>query len=79
MRSLKSRAGLSLLLVGLITISPAAFANWQWCCSDRQHAGATAQERCDINKSIVANRDQCEAQKKKHDASSGHSSSCTPK
>ena len=66
-----------ILFVGLILASPAAFANWKWCCSDVQHAGGTAEDRCAGNQIVFANKDQCEAQKKKHDAGTGHGSTCT--
>ena len=79
MTSTKKIAGFSLLFIGLMTASTTALANWKWCCPDPQHAGGTAQERCDGNQVVSANKDECEAQKKKHDASTGHGSTCTPK
>ena len=79
MKKAKKSTTLSFLLICLMTASPAALANWKWCCPDPQHAGGTAQGRCDGNQTTHANKDQCEAQKKKHDAGTGHSSTCTPK
>ena len=68
-----------MVFVALTMASPAALANWKWCCSDVQHAGGTEQERCAGNQIVFPNKDECDAQKKKHDGSTGHGSACTPK
>ncbi len=67
------------IAVFLMSASPAALANWRWCCTDGQHAGGSAEGRCAGNQMTFASRSECEEHKKKHDAGTGHASTCTAK
>ncbi len=61
---------------GLLAASPAALANWLWCCENNQHAGIDAQGRCINNQMMFANKDKCMAYKREHDKKTSHTSKC---
>ena len=65
-----------LVASALLAASPAALANWLWCCENPQHAGVDSQGRCSNNQIMFANKSECSDHKKQHDKKTGHDSRC---
>ena len=71
---MKSRCLLVIVAV-LLPVSH-AIAQYSWCCTNVQHAGGSAADRCTGTKLVVATKAECEAAKEKHDKATGHRSIC---